>query len=300
MDDMQLVRELVQDMPLPEIDELASARDRLAVVMSGERVGDRRPAQPVRRSRPVRRFMLAAWATAGVAAAIAAVLVLAPDKIGGQVPAANAEAAQVLHHAAAAALTLPDIQPRPDQFVYQKEVNGAESWMSVDGTRDGLGQGAGGVDKNVFPGCRDGRREAMKGDRVVGTESCSPAPAYRPDLPTDADAMLVYLNRNHSGRPGDANAMGKDILVLMEQHYLRPQSRAALFDAAARVPGLRVVRDVTDPAGRPGIEITWSSEGKSGGIVFDAKTFAYLGAWAGRGSSAVLQVAIVNEVGQRP
>jgi hypothetical protein len=112
--------------------------------------------------------------------------------------------------------------------------------------------------------------------------------------------MLAYLNKHRSRKPGDANALAKDILSLMNEHYLRPQAQAALFEAAANMPGLRVVNNTTDAAGRPGIAVTWSYEGKSGGLIFDSNTYAFLGVWAGKGSSAVLQVAIVNEVGQRP
>lgn len=295
MDDIQLIRELAPDSPLPQPGELAPARHRLAAAMNEDRARGRHPAH---RFRPRRRYVLAAVATAGVAATVSAVLVLAPDRIGGQTPSANAAAAQVLHSAAAAALTVPDIQPRADQFVYQKEANGGETWKSVDGTRDGLLGGPGGG--TVLSGCRDGRRASMKGNQVTGTESCTPDPAYLADLPTDADAMLAYLDRNAGGRPGDTNAMGKSILFVLDGHYLRPRSRAALFDAAARIPGLRVITGVTDPGGRPAVEITWSFEGKSGGIFFDPKSFAYLGFWAGPGSTAVVQVAIVNKVGQRP
>lgn len=74
----------------------------------------------------------------------------------------------------------------------------------------------------------------------------------------------------------------------MDHNYLRPQAQAALFQAAANVPGFTVIRNTTDAAGRPGIGIAWSSDGKSGRM------------FAGVGSSAVLQVAVVDEVGQRP
>jgi hypothetical protein len=301
MDDVQLMRELGQDSPLPSADELAPARNWLVAAMAAEHTAGTHQGRRVRRRRPLRRLMLAGWATAGVAAAIAGVLILAPDKIGGQVPPANADAALVLHKAAAAALTLPDIEPRPDQFVYHKYTDGSEDWLSADGTLDSLTQGPGGADKHILYGCRNGQRTLVKGDRVIGTEPCRPDPAYRPDLPTNADDMLAYLNRNHSGRAGDANAIGKDVMELIGWHYLRPQARAALFEAAARIPGLHVVRPATDGAGRAGVGIAWSSEGKGGLIVFDANSYAYLGAGTDpRSMSALLQVAIVNQVGQRP
>ncbi|SNT47954.1 hypothetical protein SAMN05421812_10742 [Asanoa hainanensis] len=281
MDDMRMVRELMPDTSLRSLDELAAARSTLDEAMGGGKPAARR------------RFAPAIWTTAALAAAIAAVVVLAPDTVGG--PTSEAEAAQVLRDAAAATLTLPDVEPRGNQFVYQRSGDGAETWLSVDGTRDGLVQRADGTDKGVLPGCRDGKRAVMKGDEVIGSESCTPEPAYNPDLPTDPDAMFAYLNPN-----GDANSMGKDILYLMNGRYVRPQSRAALFEAAARIPGLRVVRDGLDPADRPAIQVMWSTDGKSGGIFFDPDTLAYLGVWAGKGSSAVLRVAIVDTVGQRP
>lgn len=328
MDDLRLVRELGRDTPLLASDELAPARGRLLAAVAaaptanpigadptgaqpagaeptGVRpTGAERRRRPGRPRRPVRRIMLAGWTAIGVAAAAAAVLVLAPDKIGGQVPPANAEAAQVLHNAAAAALGLPDVEPRPDQFVYTKSRSGEsmrEAWLSVDGTRDGLIREipAGAVEQIPVPGCRDGRAATVKGGRVNPrqTEPCTPAPAYLPDLPTDADAMLDYLNRSYKGEPGDSNAMGKDVLALVAENYLRPRSRAALFQAAADLPGLEVVRDVKDGAGRPGIGIAWSSEEKSAVLVFDADTYAFLGM---ADTLATLEVAVVDAVGERP
>lgn len=304
MDDLQLVRELRRDLPLLEPDELTPARARLAAAMDAERIDDERTRRSVRHRRPVRRLMMAGWATAGVAAAIAAVLVLAPDKIGGQVPAANTEAAQVLHNAATAALKLPDVEPRPDQFVYTKSRSGGstqETWLSVDGTRDGLVRQTptDELESYPIPGCRDGRAATTKGGRMdpKRTEPCTPTPAYLPELPTDPDAMLDYLNENHSGESGDPNAMGKDVYELIARNYLRPQTRAALYQAAAKIPGLRAVPDVTDGAGRPGIGITWSSEGRTGVLVFDAYTYAFLGM---ADTSATLEAAVVNEAGQRP
>ncbi|WP_198940176.1 CU044_5270 family protein [Micromonospora sp. CB01531] len=251
-----------------------------------------------------RRWGVAGWATAGMAAAAAAVLVLAPDKFGGEVPAANAQAAQVLNNAAAAALKLPDVEPRPDQFVYTKSQQGGsprEIWQSVDGTRDGLVQQAhaGDVEKIPLPGCREERAAVVKGDRVDPrrTEPCTPQPAYLPDLPTDVDSMPEYLNKNHSREAGDANAMGKDVLALIGENHLRPQSQAALFQVAARIPGIRAVPDVKDGAGRPGIGIAWSSQGKSGMLVFDVDTYAFLGV---ADASATLAVALVDKAGQRP
>jgi hypothetical protein len=300
MEEILVVRELAERTPLRDPGELVEPRRRLAVAM---RRGRRSTPQRTRG-----RLVLAALATAGMAVAISAVVVLAPDRIGGRVPAANADAARVLRAAATAALSLPDVVPRADQFVYEKSVAGNgiqhEEWHSVDGTRDGFRRNVDGSEAVVLYGCRDGQRVSTKGDQVTGTEPCVPYPAYLPDLPTDADAMIRYLNEHGNAEPGNVNAMAKDILFLMQGHYLRPPSRAALFAAASRLPGLRVVPNVTDAAGRPGIGVAWSSDGKSGRstnmLVFDPTTYAYLGVFAGAGSTAVLEFAIVDKARQRP
>ncbi|MEH1058379.1 hypothetical protein V6U89_24610 [Micromonospora sp. CPCC 206171] len=121
-----------------------------------------------------------------------------------------------LRNAATAALRVPDVDPWPDQFVYSRSQEGPgirESWMSVDGTRDGLviETSATGRTESIVPGCRNGRAAVFKGDEVVPgrTERCTPAPAYCAYLPTDADAMRTFLIEHRQGEPGDANAAGK-------------------------------------------------------------------------------------------
>lgn len=302
MDDLRLVRELGDEVPLATPVQLAPARARLLAAM---------PATPAatslsgsrHRVRPRWRLVFSGVAAVGVAAAVASVLVLAPDQVGGGVSVANADPTQVLHSAAAAALRLPDTIPNSDQYVYHRSQDGQqvyESWRSVDGTRDGLVRKteAGSSEEIPLPGCRNGRAAFVKGGQVDPnrTEPCTPAPAYRPDLPTDADAMRAYLIEHGNGVPGDVNSFAKDVLVL-GQGYLRPASRAALYEAAAGQPGLRVVEHAQDGAGRSGIGVAWPSTSGKGELVlvFHAQTYAYLGLAA---TSAVLDLAIVDQVGQ--
>ncbi|MFJ6198786.1 hypothetical protein [Micromonospora sp. NPDC092111] len=86
-------------------------------------------------------------------------------------------------------------------------------------------------------------------------------------------------------------------MLFLAESYLRPQSRAALYEAAVAVPGLRTVENATDGANRPGIGIAWPSTTGEGEIVlvFDAETYAFLGV---SGSSAVLALTVVDEVGR--
>ncbi|MGB2571757.1 CU044_5270 family protein [Micromonospora citrea] len=300
MDDMQLLRQIGAETPPATPELLSSARNRL---MAATAPASPAPTRIRRSSRRNWRLVLGGVAAAGAAAAVTSVVVLAPNQFGGDAPAARADATQVLRNAATAALQVPDVTPRPDQFIYRRIQDGPsthESWLSVDGTRDGLVResSAGKRTETPVPGCRNGRAAVVKGDQVVKsqTEPCTPEPAYRADMPTDATAMRAYLAEHGSGEPGSPNAAGKDVLYLAER-YLRPASRAALYEAAATAPGLRAVENVTDGTGRSGVGIAWPSTRGEGDIVlvFDAETHAFLGT---SGASSVLNLAVVDEAGQ--
>ncbi|MEU5947989.1 CU044_5270 family protein [Micromonospora sp. NPDC047465] len=298
---------------LPAAERLELARSKLEAAMAAT-AAEPLPAvstlhpTPSRSRRPAWRLVLSGVAAAGLAGAITSVLVLVPDQPGGSTPPARADATQILQNAAAAALRVRDVDPRPDQFVYTRLQQGRdlrESWTSVDGTRDGLviETSAAGRTEVVVPGCRNGRAVVLKGGRVVPgeTERCTPAPAYRAGLPTDAAAMRAFLAEDAKGEPGDANAVGKEILHYLTDSYLHPRTLAALYEAAATMPDLQAVKPVKGTAGRPGIGITWPSTHGSGEIVlvFHPDTYTFPGVGGPAGGSAVLALAIVDRVGQR-
>lgn len=292
MDELDLIRDRAETVGFAPAEHLAPARERLLAAARGER--------PHRS----RRWVWAAGASIGLAAAITAVVSLAPaEQVGIGAGVANADPVRVLTEAAGAALKEPATVPRPDQFLYVKtEYPGhqaREIWLSVDGTHDGLL----GSDTK-FPGCRDGKAPmyGTNDPKKEGTlEDCAPSPAYRTDLPTTADAMLAYLDARPGGKEGNVNSMGKDVLTLADEKALPPASYAALFQAAAKVPGLKALDHVTDGAGRPGVGITWTNpadraDHKPIVVVFDATTYQYLGTE----DSAVTVKTFVDRVGQRP
>ncbi|MEJ2855855.1 MULTISPECIES: CU044_5270 family protein [unclassified Saccharothrix] len=344
MDDLTLVRTLREDHPLPTPTDLSPARTRLltaiAAAPSAEVVGTSRQNAPQGTSRPTvvptwdngtggaaqtgtggaaqtaprspasptkrrkRGYLLAGASTLTAAAAVAAVLTLAPVDVvtGTQPPAASA--AEVLNHAAAKARTEPFVEPRPDQFVYHGSTTGDQNtglWLSVDGTRDGAIASPDGL--TPLPGCRDGVRAVAKGNEFLPgvTEPCEPDPAYKRDLPTTADEMLAYLDANATGGPGNINARGKDVMELA-QSLLKPASKAALFEAAARVEGLTVVRDTQDTTGRPAVGIEWpapvapDAKPQKTTLYFDPTTYEFLGTSYGPADT----LSIVDAVGQRP
>ncbi|MEV4052519.1 CU044_5270 family protein [Amycolatopsis sp. NPDC049688] len=292
MDDLDLIRERAETVGFASPEHLTPARERLLAAARGER-----------RRRPGRLFW-AAGASIGLAAAITGVVALAPaEQVGIGAGVAHADPVKVLTEAASAALKEPAKPPRPDQFLYvrteEPEHHVREVWFSVDGTRDSLigGFKEGGCRNGKAPmyGTNDPRKEGM-------LEDCAPRSVYRTDLPTTADAMLAYLEAQAGDRKGDVNSMGKDVYHLAYEQVLPPASYAALFEAAARVPGLTALDHVTDAAGRPGVGITWPvSPGSSPKatpvvLVFDAKTYQFLGT----PETAVTVKTFVDEVGQRP
>ena len=97
-------------------------------------------------------------------------------------------------------------------------------------------------------------------DRPVGPEGKAPnqsldrhiSPAYRADLPTDPEAMRdwLYQDTDHGAAGTDATAWTKIGDPLREQ-YVTPASQAAMFEAAATIPGTTLVRQA-DLASRAG------------------------------------------------
>ncbi|MGW5718876.1 CU044_5270 family protein [Amycolatopsis sp. NPDC003865] len=274
MDEMQLLRDFAGPAGLPAAGDLARKRAELLAAAA--------------RPRP-RRVLWGSVTAAGLAAAVAGVVVLAPAEPAVP-PPPEPEPVRILHAAAAKARALPDVVPRPDQFVYTKtrlaDGRENETWASVDGTHDGLSFLFG--HETFVAGCRGGKSR------------CVPHPAAPADLPTDADAMLAYLHKSTYGEGDTLHDLGTEVVDLAGG-YLRPAVRAALYEAVAKVPGLVARTDAKDATGRAVLGITWDSTtehgiGNQDEFLFDPVTFAYLGS----GMGAVVSQGIVDAVRQRP
>jgi hypothetical protein len=310
VDDLRLIEDLGRDVPAWTEGDLAGARGRLLAEIGGARPAAPSPAR-------WRRRVLGGLVSAALAAAVVVLVVLATTVFGGsdraavQPPTIDTATRQALLAAAAAVAAQPDVVPRPDQYLYVREqpYGGGpvgEAWYSVDGIHDGMQIGpwpAGGTVREPLPGCRDGRAAVTKGGTIMPgvTVACTPDPAYLPDLPTDPQQLMVYLHKHYNARADDPNSVGMSVYTLVAAHYLRSVQWAALFQALAQLPGLRVHQHVTDPAGRPACGIGWSaSYGRSGELFFDPHTYRYTGLWAGRGGDEIGPTAIVDHPGDRP
>jgi hypothetical protein len=135
------------------------------------------------------------------------------------------------------------------------------------------------------------------------------APVYRflQSLPTDPHALLSLIERQMQGqlpRPEEAFTTIGDMLG---GAITPPRVSAALYRAAALIPGVTVVPDATDAIGRHGVAVAYTYQGIRTEWIFSKKTFRYLGNrdvnvtnGSSAGVSAVLQRAFVDHAGQIP
>jgi hypothetical protein len=275
MDEMTALREFRDAVRGPDEGRLASARAALLDAAAGTGVPPAlRRAWPRPHARPVA-VVLAATAIALVLLAVNLIV-----GRGGSVMPANA-AMRVLLRAADAELSQP--APRGNQFIYTKAVIAGfipaqssphhlrwvrvtadeQMWQSVSGSRVGA---------ISFTNCHAGvlnrpvcqpliRIPAGAGHHAVNTY------AGLSRLPQSPSALLGFLAK-HAGCPvlGDAFSRGNrasraDVIwdaianILGDNMVVPPRLGHALFLAAARLPGVVLLRHVTDAAGRRGIAV---------------------------------------------
>ncbi|KUF17514.1 CU044_5270 family protein [Streptomyces silvensis] len=132
-------------------------------------------------------------------------------------------------------------------------------------------------------------------------------------LPTDAVNMRDWLYRvSDGGKSDDQNAF-----VLVGDlcgSLMPPKQGAALFLAASRIPGVEVIDDVADAAGRHGVAIARVDDGERQELIFDKETKEFLGErqvavedlptgfkkGTVTGHTAVLERKVVDKAAERP
>ncbi|EPD68084.1 CU044_5270 family protein [Streptomyces sp. HGB0020] len=303
MDDLTAVRELHDDVPELTDDARAAARARLQRAVLQER-----------RPRALsRRLVLRATAAATATAAVAGGVLLATDADGPRMTALSA--AEVLQKAAvrarAARSGVP--VPRNDQYFYTRtfitrtyDKDGRtrtwtdESWTSVDGSK---------------PSRREEHGKVHNDPPLAENEVMAPPTEYAAlaKWPTDPDRLLERLRMDT--REDDRMAFMNACQFFVVPRVMPPGLEAAIFEAVAKIPGIRTDRDSVDALGRRGVAVSYPKFDFS--FVFDARTCAYLG-MRSKGSSVTyhgrkaehhdwyhevsgrLELAVVDRIGQRP
>ncbi|MFD8013610.1 CU044_5270 family protein [Streptomyces sp. NPDC058955] len=323
-------REQAQEaLPAPSIPELptgrmeARRRHLLSEIDRQDRARSRRPAP---RLRGWMVLMLGTAVAAGAAAVV--VLGISSGTPGGvQVSPATAASVQLLERAALAANTMPQKEARAGQYVYVKTVghtsalsenqNGQmdllresenlERWTSVDGSENTLQR-------------KEGRDTLLPGSEGGGNLN---SPTYRllATLPTDSQALLRMIRddaeKNHGAGSDSTTGPDQQTFVaigdLLRSGATSPELTAALYRAAALIPGVEVAPDAVDAAGRRGVAVARTHAGERKEWILDENTSRLLGertvlladsAWGKAGtvvsSVAIVASGIVDDAGQTP
>ncbi|MGA8114130.1 MAG: CU044_5270 family protein [Actinocatenispora sp.] len=212
----------------------------------------------------------------------------------------------------------PAIQVRDDQFVYVDSkvafarTNGdtgettmdtphrRQIWLAADGSQPGF-----------LKESKTGRSLDPNPNPTLN----NPTYKYLITLPTDPDALLrkIYADTKDTGSSPDDEAF-VTIGDLLHETLVPPNLAAALYRAAAKIPGVTVVKDAADAVGRHGVAVSWTTEhGGRDQWIFDRKSLRYLGerdlAGTGvrgvkpgtvTGTTAVLHRGVVDKVRQLP
>lgn len=293
---MNMLHELGESLAPPGIaadDPRPPADLRRRVLTTAAR--DRRPRWTVRTR--------LAWQLGVVTAgALALAVMVAPHvyRTGTAPPHADSapDAATVLQLAARSSAAAP-APARPDQYAFIESIrfmrvgivpgpdakhqskllgpHKTHTWWPADFTRDGYY-------KHLPPYCCDGFGTAKSGggekepkEGPLGFEGTPPV------LPTDADEMHAYLYRDDPedvwdpAWSPDRRAWQRLVFGVMRQAFVNPAAQSAALGAAQRIGGVAVLEDAADVTGRPGIAVGRTEGNSRTELVFDPKTYAYLG-----------------------
>ncbi|WP_033322007.1 CU044_5270 family protein [Streptomyces yerevanensis] len=283
-----LMRELTQATP-----EVQGNRDTLT-------------APAPRKPSPRRRFAMIAVPLA-TATAVAAAVVIGTGAF--ETPTPDQKAVDLLNRIATVAAAKESVPVRDDQYVYIRTQGSMKitdedirifrdsRWNAVDGRREGLSRMT--VLNGPPPRPRDPLAGYAKGTRDMTLGIDPNVTTYREleALPTDPDVLLekIYADTKGEGSSRESAAL-ETIGDMLDDATLLPEVGAALYRAAAKIPGVRVVENAKDFAGRPGIGLSFKERDDHAVWVFDRKSLNYLGSDV----EALLGVGVVDKVGETP
>ncbi|QLH21154.1 CU044_5270 family protein [Streptomyces sp. Rer75] len=278
--------------PVPGERDVPSApylhhKDRLMQLIDDTADHQKNAAAPKARPRLLRPAVLMPAAALALAGALA-VTFTGGGGASGDASARPHETATVLLDRLAGTAAKSDVRPvRQDQFVYVKSV-GAGAEMTEDGASklDPRGEHEVWKSQQVKRIHKIGETHDDEGYAPMYELGGSPAGIDRPtyqwlaSLPTDPDVLLKELYRMTEAEDGQekAQAVFEQIGRLLGD-VMPPENAAALYKAAAKIPGVTRQEDAVDAAGRHGFGIarvdkrTWVANE----WIFDRDSLAYLG-----------------------
>lgn len=240
-------------------------------------------------------------------------------------PGSTVQLASTVEHIAGAALASKAPEPGPGQYIYIKSkvsslsvshtdadeskalvqpLHVREVWSSADGKHGWLNE----------PGYEP--EGGITLNSAAPRSLNNPSYDYLKTLPTDPDALLkkIYKETRGRGNSPDQEAF-TTIGDLLGEQLAPAKLNAALYQAAAKIPGVVVVAHAKDAVRREGIALAHVDQ-KSGDRtewIFDRTTYTYLGSRAVQikekdgikpgtvlENTAVLERTVVDTQKQRP
>ncbi|MGW1848855.1 CU044_5270 family protein [Streptomyces sp. NPDC001966] len=270
-------------LPAPSVPDLP--RDRALLLKQALLNQAEQPARS-RRPRPrLVRFLVPAVAAAlAVGTVVTVGITDTPDSTPGNHQATPPHATGLLDRIALAARGTDAPAVRADQFVYVRSwvayagqsaggglltlppVHTREVWLSADGSRPGLIRQEGEPDSKV------------PAPDPTDPSVSNPSHTYVDCLPTDPDALLNLIRTQTLGQGQDPDQRAFEAIGdLLSETWAPPRVSAALYRAAARIPGVTVAGTAKDAAGREGVTVARTSYGEQTQWIFDPATHAFLG-----------------------
>jgi hypothetical protein len=338
--DQRLIAELAESLPVPAERDLPAGRQETLKehLMTELRQADHTEVHRERAGG--RRRLVALTATIVVAVVAAAGLTLTAlsghrGPGAGDLSGGNTAAARLLDKIATVAASQPRVNVRDDQYMYiaSKERSTA-TWVTSGGQRTvaeplhtreiWLS-----VSNICKPGLlidpSPGRPEKLNdGGGGCPNRGSFNDPTYRflQSLPTNPRTLLnmIYAATKGAGQSPDQEAF-TTVGDMLREAVAPPDISAALYRAAALIPGVRVIPHATDILGRPGIGVQFARrviQSPAPGVpyretfdpngttwIFNSRTLRWMGesdgSWHGKVlGSVVLKSAIVDRLGQRP
>ncbi|GLF96695.1 CU044_5270 family protein [Streptomyces yaizuensis] len=287
------------------------------------------PVSPVRRLR--RRLLIAVPVTACALAGVLLTGVLNGSDGGGRqeeismAPGTAEQVAATMDRISDVAARKKIPVPRDDQYVYIKSTvayaegssdeNGdpkarvarphtREDWFSPDGKQAWY------IEQGV---------NAPKGETLSDAKFRpglnSPSYNYLKTLPTDPKALLKKIYDERQGGNSDDEQAFVTIGDLLRKQLVSPELSAALYRAAAMIPGVGLVEKARDAEGREGLAVAMTSDNglERTEWIFDRKTYEPLGertvlledrfglkAGTVTGQSSRGKAVVVDELRERP
>lgn len=271
MDDLQILREAWEAPTAPSVEARFRARTALT-----SRTATRRP----RRRTGIRVGMAGILA----AAAATAVTVALPARHGDEAPAGRAmNVAMVLDRAAGTAEGRSFTAPRPGQWLYVEErtttsarpggisvgppyVTGTyRTWLRADGRRQAAASGHGSIKYS---------------DTLPGLWPPQDYPSLAA-LPTEPTALHRWVYRSTGTNDTDAERASSAFLTLsalLRRSVLPPKVEAGIFRTLKTLPGVTLLPETVDVAGRPAVALGMTTEGwVHTELLLDRRTYAYMG-----------------------